>query len=238
MGLHAYVLQRIRPTEIILSSESAALLLLNCDAKLRNLKAETKEETTPQLSSFFHPDTQRNTTIKRKHYEHQYNWRPRTGNTYQEVHIDYVQNYVPNATTVVNHNYGDRQKSAPASDKPLKDEEREARKADIIDYVSRLSRYLARMEEPISLHMAEDTRPARCGGKGLRPRRQQGTHFNRNLVAHIIYIMCKASVFTTNNATAFAEALEDNKEHSVRNQLGSPPDDRFIKEQVEDLLHG
>lgn len=164
---------------------------------------------------------------------------PGTGNTFQEVHIDYVQNYVPNATTVVNHNYGDRQKSAPASDKPLKDEEREARKAEIIDYVSRLSRYLA--PEWKSRYLSTWQKILALpdvAEKVYDPGRQQGTHFNRNLVAHIIYIMCKAGVFTTTNATAFAEALEDNKEHSVRSQLGSPPDDRYITEQVNDLLHG
>ena len=37
---------------------------------------------------------------------------PGTGNTFQEIHIGTVQNYVPNATTVINNNYGDKQKPA------------------------------------------------------------------------------------------------------------------------------
>lgn len=38
---------------------------------------------------------------------------PGTGNTFQEVHIGTVQNYNPNATTVINHNYGERHKAPP-----------------------------------------------------------------------------------------------------------------------------
>lgn len=45
---------------------------------------------------------------------------PGTGNTFQEIHIDTVQNYNPNATTVINNNYGDKQKPAPATEKCCK----------------------------------------------------------------------------------------------------------------------
>ena len=31
---------------------------------------------------------------------------PGTGNTFSETHIDYVENYNPNAQTVINNNYG------------------------------------------------------------------------------------------------------------------------------------
>lgn len=69
---------------------------------------------------------------------------PGTGNTFQEIHIDTVQNYNPNATTVINNNYGDKQKPAPATEKVLQDAEREQRKAEIMDYVAKLKNYVAK----------------------------------------------------------------------------------------------
>lgn len=67
--------------------------------------------------------------------------------------------------------------------------------------------------------------------------KQKDTTFNRNLVANIIYIMCKSGVISEQNATKLTEALEGNKEHSVRAQLGKLPDDagiaRKIKQQLE-----
>ena len=56
---------------------------------------------------------------------------PGTGNTFQEIHIGTVQNYVPNATTVINNNYGDKQKPAASVDKAMEGAEREQRKAHI-----------------------------------------------------------------------------------------------------------
>ena len=35
---------------------------------------------------------------------------PGTGNTFSETHIDYVENYNPNAQTVINNNYGTRKR--------------------------------------------------------------------------------------------------------------------------------
>lgn len=42
---------------------------------------------------------------------------PGQGNTFQDIHIDHVDNFNPNATTVVNNYYGDKQKSVPAAEK-------------------------------------------------------------------------------------------------------------------------
>lgn len=63
---------------------------------------------------------------------------PGTGNTFQEVHIGTVQNYNPNATTVINNNYGDKPKPTSAPDKTMQHAEREQRKAEIMEYVSRI----------------------------------------------------------------------------------------------------
>ena len=69
---------------------------------------------------------------------------PGHGNTFQEVHIDYVQNYVPNATTVITNNYGEQQRAIPQSSKPLQESEREQRKSEIISYVSRLKPHVSK----------------------------------------------------------------------------------------------
>ena len=162
---------------------------------------------------------------------------PGTGNTFQEIHIGTVQNYNPNATTVINNNYGEKQKAIPTTDKVLQDADREQRKAEIMEYVLRLKNYVAkewknRYESTWQKILAIPEVEAQV----YDPGKQQNTTFNRNLVANIIYIMCNAEVFSTHNATALTIALEDNKEHSVRNQLGAYPTDKDITEKVNELL--
>lgn len=68
------------------------------------------------------------------------------------------------------------------------------------------------------------------------PGKQHNTNFNRNLIANIIYIMCNAEVFATQNAAQLAMSLEGDKEHSVRTQLGGNPTDREIRSAVDALL--
>lgn len=45
---------------------------------------------------------------------------PGQGNTFQEIHIGTVQNYNPNATTVINNNYVEKPKPAPATERYCK----------------------------------------------------------------------------------------------------------------------
>mgnify|MGYP006924866865 CR=1 FL=1 len=47
---------------------------------------------------------------------------PGHGNTFQEVHIEYVQNYVPNATTVITNNYGEQQRAIPSHPNPFRNQ--------------------------------------------------------------------------------------------------------------------
>lgn len=72
------------------------------------------------------------------------NGNPGTGNTFQEVHITNVQNYNPNATTVINYNYGDKPKTASSPDNNMTDDEREHLKSEIMTYVSRIKKYVAK----------------------------------------------------------------------------------------------
>ena len=113
---------------------------------------------------------------------------PGTGNTFQEIHIDTVQNYNPNATTVINNNYGDKQKPAPATEKVLQDAEREQRKAEIMDYVAKLKNYVAKdWKNRYESLWKEILALPEVNAEVYEPGRQQGTTFNRNLIANILY---------------------------------------------------
>lgn len=163
---------------------------------------------------------------------------PGQGNTFQDIHIEHVDNFNPNATTVINNYYGDKQKSAPAAEKVLQDAEREKRKADILQYVAKLAQYVSKdwknryetlWKNILALPEVE--------AEVYEPGKQKGTTFNRNLIANIICMMVRAEVFTTDNSTHLTIALEGDKEHSVRNQLREYPQNDDIKEKINDLLY-
>lgn len=69
------------------------------------------------------------------------------------------------------------------------------------------------------------------------PGKQKRTTFNRNLIAHIIYIMCNEDVLVEKNATHLAIALEGSGEHPVRNQLGQYPSNGDITDKVLQLIN-
>lgn len=163
---------------------------------------------------------------------------PGQGNTFQDIHIEHVDNFNPNATTVINNYYDDKQKSVPAAEKVLQDAEREKRKADIMQYVAKLAQYVSKdwknryetlWKNILALPEVE--------AEVYEPGKQKGTTFNRNLIANIICMMVRAEVFTTDNATHLTNALEGDKEHSVRNQLREYPQNDGIKEKINDLLY-
>lgn len=162
---------------------------------------------------------------------------PGTGNTFQEVHITNVQNYNPNATTVINYNYGDKSKTASTADNDMTDDEREHLKSEIMDYAMRIKRHVANnwrnryesiWRNILSLPEVEAV--------VYEPGKQKDTTFNRNLIANIIYIMCEGGVFATDNATTLAECLEGDKDHSVRAKLRQNPDDKTLERHVKAFL--
>lgn len=162
---------------------------------------------------------------------------PGTGNTFQEVHIDTVQNYNPNATTVINYNYGDKPKAMSSPDNNMTDDEREHLKTEIMTYVSRIKQYVAnewRNRYETTWRSVLDIPEVKS--IVFSPGKQKDTLFNRNLVANIIYIMCNAGFYTDTNATALTIALEGNNEHSVRGQLAKEPADELLVKHVKALL--
>lgn len=72
--------------------------------------------------------------------------------------------------------------------------------------------------------------------------RQQGTLFNRNLVAQITHMMVGGIIVENTTDVRMAELLEPEKgiKHPVRGALGVSPEDRQIKKAVIEVLekHG
>lgn len=162
---------------------------------------------------------------------------PGTGNTFQEVHITNVQNYNPNATTVINYNYGDKPKAASTADNDMTDDEREHLKSEIMDYVSRIKKYAAdEWKNRYESTWRSVLDIPEVESLVYSPGRQKDTPFNRNLIANIIYIMCNACFYADTNATALTIALEGDKEHSVRRQLAKEPADVLLVKHVKALL--
>lgn len=162
---------------------------------------------------------------------------PGTGNTFQEINIGTVQNYNPNATTVINYNYGDKPKAMSSPDNNMTDAEREHLKSEIMTYVSRIKQYVANeWKNRYETTWRSVLDIPEVESLVFSPGKQKDTLFNRNLVANIIYIMCNAGFYSETNATALTIALEDDKEHSVRQQLAKEPADRLLVKHVKALL--
>ncbi|WP_455666038.1 hypothetical protein [Phocaeicola sp.] len=162
---------------------------------------------------------------------------PGTGNTFTEIHINNVETFAPNATTVVNNHYGDDKKLRVSSDVTLQGAESVQRKAEIMQYVSSLKQYVT----PEWSNRYEATwqailRLPEVSYVVCEPGKQKDTTFNRNLVANIIYIMCEKGIIVETNATTLAKALEGDKDHPVRAQLRTKPEDSLIVEKIQSLI--
>lgn len=138
----------------------------------------------------------------------------------------------PNATHVTNHYYGDQfvpkevQRNEPSALAPENATRNlQLSKKSILEYVMRLyplhvrqewiEKYQALWEEILELPAVSAT----IYNKG----KQQGTTFNRNLVANILHLMAEKKVLTTDNATKLAMTLEGTSDTSVRAQLRVMP---------------
>ena len=172
---------------------------------------------------------------------------PGSGNTYQEIHIGTVQNYNPNATTVINYIGTQPEGESPAKKKAEsrttkamleKDQIDTAPiRTEILNYVSCLrphvkqdkrTQYMQLWDKILDLEPVEKM--------VFDPGKQQGTNFNRNLVANIIHFLDYFGFYAeVYNAAAFAFALEADKEHSVRAALGQDPAEP-VKKAVENLV--
>ena len=153
---------------------------------------------------------------------------PGTGNTYQEITIQHVENYNPAATTVNNY-YGTRAPGKKAASTTPSDEAIDVApiREEIINYVSRLRPFLVDKQKSGYIKLWREILDLDIiAGEVYNPDKQQGTNFNRSLVANIIYYMVKKNFFgdkNSYNASLFAVALEGSAEHSVRAELRMLP---------------
>ena len=173
---------------------------------------------------------------------------PGTGNTFQEVHIGMVQNYVPNATTVINYNGTDGVEELPknkkAGSKTMKDMldqgliDTENIRKEILNYVSCIrpllkdewkDKYMQLWEDILGMDVVSE--------KVYDPGKQKNTNFNRKLVAAILHFLDTCKIYKDPfNATAMAKTLEGDWEHSVRRELADDPSDD-IKTAIKNLLN-
>lgn len=162
---------------------------------------------------------------------------PGTGNTFTEVNIGPVGSYVHTADTVINNHYGDSRKAQPAADKETSKADLLVRRGEILQYVGNLKQFVAKewmsRYESIWGSILDIVEVAAVI---FEPGKQKDTTFNRNLVANIIYIMCRVGIITETYATKLTEALERDKDHPVRAQLRTFPEDKVIRSKVERLL--
>ena len=167
---------------------------------------------------------------------------PGTHNVFQEVKIGSVQhyNYNPNLTTVINYNGKTPYVSSSKATEQMLGQNvinKEATCKEVLNYVSCSrpfvrdgwkDRYMQLWEDILSLKEVDD----RLYDMG----KQQGTNFNRKLVAAILHFLDSQKVYRDPfNAKAMAVALEGDWEHSVRRELaGELPDD--IKAAIKQLI--
>lgn len=159
---------------------------------------------------------------------------PGTGNSYIEVYIGNVQNFNPNATTIINNNYGIRPR--PHTSQAIVEIDKEQIRPKIISYVKKTidkvspdwkNKFEALWQDILNLNEVDIM--------VYNPGEQSGTDFNRVLVAGIIHILMDAKVYVKCTYTSLAILLENNEDHHVRQELGKYPSDE-IQTAVKQLL--
>jgi hypothetical protein len=177
---------------------------------------------------------------------------PGTGNTFQEIIFEGpIQNVNPNATTVINYNYGkdvdatkqpaQKEDVASAKTKSKKQQEEVEDKPhirkEILQYVDKVStlvhpdyqdKYKKMWEGILDLNAVK---PFLC-----RTGKQKKTNFNRTLIARILHHLSLRHLFAKPYTPSdFARALEGKYEASVRGELGKFPSD-YISSEIDKYL--
>lgn len=154
---------------------------------------------------------------------------PGSGNTFQEIHINKVENYNPAATTVTNNYYGNDSSKSKENCHEDASADKEPIRQDILSYVCRLQILLTDDWKSCYRKVWFDILSFDAvASKVYLPGKQKGTLFNRSLVANIIHYLGNRKAFKKYNASCFAELLEGNKDHSVRLALSADPPERIV----------
>lgn len=147
----------------------------------------------------------------------------------QEIIIHHIENYYAAVTTVTNHYYGTRVEETKTQVE-RKAIDVTAIRTDILNYVDSIRSFLREELQDNFIKMWEGILNLDIVGATIyNPGKQQGTTFNRNLVARIIHYLDGYRIYKDNyNAAELAMALEGDKEHSVRAALGKYPTDDIV----------
>ena len=166
---------------------------------------------------------------------------PGAGNHYteikQEIHIGSVGVY--NNATTINNTYQDgrlveMQKGTPST-------EPEAVRKEILGYVGKTLCLVEDKWKPIYMDLWNDILNLNeVKAEVYAPGRQQGTTFNRKLVANIIHYLGnfrgnKSGMFGAYSATPVVNELEGTTACSTRTELGSNPT-KVIRDAIGPLL--
>ena len=150
--------------------------------------------------------------------------------------IKEVHQLNPNATHITNNYYGDKFMPKDNFRHENSDPENATRNPQlIIDYVMRLHPSHVRQEwqEKYQTLWKSILELPAVACKVYDKGRQQGTTFNRNLVANILHLLAERRVLTINaNPTEMAKLLEGDANASVRAKLGEMPEAE-IKKMIE-----
>jgi hypothetical protein len=128
--------------------------------------------------------------------------------------------------------------------KRAQDEKYEGLKQSVMDYVTKLMPVVAAEYREVYQKMWLEILDKEPVSKIVYDRgRQQGTLFNRNLVAQISHMFLLDGVIINETTDVrMAELLEpkQGKNHPVRGALGTSPDDEHVKKAVNEVFekHG
>lgn len=175
---------------------------------------------------------------------------PGTGNTFSEVHIGYVNNYNPNATTVVQNYYDGKQPASGnpprevaesnqhnAKSQPLSEEQRSQLRKQIKDYVNRLSPIYVTTEWRDRYDQLWDAiiDLPEVSAKIYDPGKQQ-CPFNRNLIANILHLLGEKGIINRSKKSDLAVALENTTETNIRQKLSTTIQDKDMHQAIINLI--
>ena len=164
---------------------------------------------------------------------------PGTGNNYQGVIIQHVENYYTQPAVINNNPDGGRYK-APKVQEPRNvcPPGTELIREEIIEYVSRIqpllsdkwkSCYVQLWYDILSLNAVQ----AVVYDKG----KQKKTDFNRKLIAGILHLLDRKNNYKDEySPTVVAKALGHDVEHPMRRYLASLPDDKKLIKAIEKVM--
>ena len=180
---------------------------------------------------------------------------PGQGNTFIKIGTAYNVN--PNATKVENtFIIGSQEEGKKAMGEAMRDKSenpferhREPEeniditpiRTEILNYVSRVRPLLTDDAKSSFMKIWEDILALpEVEALVYNPGKQRGTNFNRDLVANILYHLRERKIYKVvykdnYNGAAMTEALEDDRDHSVKHALRNEPP-KEVREAIDKLL--